>query len=109
MKCICILSLFLFTSLPGFSQGSQSSSNNIVLGPYTYYFSDQQPADLSQPLVHGSANGCADEGRVVNIKLTAISGPINVTPDHADITGPPCPTYDAHGNRNPVNIQPPDC
>jgi len=92
------------------SSGSASGSmGNTVLGPYSYYFSDQQPYDLTQPIVHGSVPGCADEGRIVNIKLVNINGPITVTPDHANVVGPGCPTYDDHGNRHPAEVQPPNC
>jgi hypothetical protein len=54
----------------------------------------------------GSYPGCADEGRVVNIKVTNTTGPVSATLTNASWNGPPCPTYDSHGNRNPETVQP---
>src|SRR5437762_374833 len=54
----------------------------------------------------GDYSGCADEGRVVNIQVTSTTGPVTATITNGSWNGPPCPTYDSHGNRVSPTLQP---
>ena len=77
-----------------------------VVGPFNLYVSEQ--GGNPDPIYDGSYQASADEGRTVNIQIFNILGPITVAPMNFMLVGPPCPTYDDHGNRIPANPLPPN-
>jgi hypothetical protein len=85
---------------------STVSRGQNVLGPYDKYVSVQEPAN--NIIASGSYPASADEGRSINLQIINIQGPINVSPASVQLMGPPCPTYDTHGNRNPSTPAPPN-
>ena len=76
------------------------------VGPFDVYVSEQGGNPV--PLRSGAYNATADEGRVVNVGIFNIVGPILVDPMNFALNGPPCPTYDIHGRRTPANPVPPN-
>ena len=90
----------------------EGNNTKIVIGPVKRYFSksasnnnnkqDQNlPAKSDQILIdEASITGCADEGRVADIKIST-SGPLTITQSSFSWTGPPCPSYSEEG-RNPI-------
>ena len=78
---------------------TQSLFAQNVLGPYDKYVSVQPGNDLN--IGNGSYPASADEGRNIDVEIINIQGPIQVSPSSFKLNGPPCPTYDTHGNRMP--------
>jgi hypothetical protein len=76
-----------------------------IIGPLDVYVSKQNPP-ANNVLFAGSLPAWADEGRVVNIGIYNIQGPITVDPVAYTLNGPPCPTYNATGARIPAAVQP---
>ena len=75
------------------------------VGPFDIYVSEQ--GNNPDPIKSGQYSATADEGRVVNVGIMGIKGPIKVDPMNYVLNGPPCPTYDIHGRRSPENPVPP--
>ena len=94
--------VFLFSTLliSFFAIDANAQSGETVLGPYDVYVSKQEG---TSSIFSGEQSAEADEGRVLDINITGIQGPITVDPTNFSLTGPPCPTYDIHGKRNPEN------
>ena len=76
------------------------------LGPFDVYVSEQGGNPV--PLRAGNYTATADEGRVVNVGIFNVVGPIIIDPMNFALNGPPCPTYDIHGRRTPANPVPPN-
>ena len=81
-----------------------ATAQNTSLGPIDVYVSRQNP---TATIFNGGLPVYADEGRVININISNITGPIVVNPAQYNLTGPPCPTYTASG-RVPATAPPPN-
>ncbi|MCX6351460.1 MAG: hypothetical protein NTX03_06335 [Bacteroidetes bacterium] len=79
-------------------------TSNYSIGPFDIYVSVQQPVNTA--IFTGGLPASCDEGRVLDINVKNLQGPITVTPLNFHVNGPPCPTYDAHGKRTPANPPP---
>jgi hypothetical protein len=75
-----------------------------VIGPSDVYVSKQMPAVTN--ILSGGLPAYAEEGRVLKITIYNIQGPISFNQQVFNLTGPPCPTYTAHGQRIPANPLP---
>jgi len=61
------------------------------IGPFTVYVSEQGGAPVI--VTDRTAGAYADEGRVVDVKITDVVGPIDISPLTYHLDGPPCPIY----------------
>lgn len=91
--------LFILLFIP-FSAFSQS-----IFGPIDVYVSKQNPP-ANNVLYTGILPVSADEGRVIDIGIYDVKGPITIEPMTYTLDGPPCPTYSATGARTPADVQP---
>lgn len=73
------------------------------VGPFDLYVSKQEG---NTPSFQGSLPASADEGRSIQLDVTNVIGPIQVNPMSYYLEGPPCPTWDAQGHRNPSEPSP---
>ena len=104
-KLLTIITIsFVIFSFPAKMKAQMNLGGNV--GPFDVYVSEQGGNPV--PLRSGAYNATADEGRVVNVGIFNIVGPILVDPMNFALNGPPCPTYDIHGRRTPANPVPPN-
>ena len=101
-KILFILLVFKLCLLSAF--GQNQAQGDRVIGPISVYVSTQNPND--ETIGSGISPAYADEGRVININVSNIVGPIEVSPKNFPLTGPACPTYTANGQRVPANPLP---
>ena len=88
---------------PGNAVGGSAGGATYTFGPFDVYVSVQQP-DFT--IYKGGAGASADEGRVIDIDIANIQGPILVNPKNFHLNGPACPTYTATGRRIPATPAP---
>ena len=88
---------------PGNAVGGSAGGATYTFGPFDVYVSIQQP-DFT--IYKGGSGASADEGRVIDIDIANIQGPILVNPKNFHLNGPACPTYTATGRRIPATPAP---